>query len=258
VSADFVLFVCVGFLAQLVDGALGMAYGVVSASVLLSFGVSPAMASASVHAAEMFTSGASAGSHILNRNVNWPLFRALAPAGIAGGVCGAYVLTSIDGTVMRPIVTVYLGLMGLYILYRGLARLRASVPHRPAVVAAIGGAGGFMDAAGGGGWGPVVTSGLIGTGGAPREVIGTVNTTEFLVTVSVSVAFIWAILTGHWRDAAGFETHLTAVLGLIVGGVVAAPLAGFIVRLMPVRPLMLAVGGLISALALYQTWQLVG
>ncbi len=255
---DFALFAAVGFLAQLVDGALGMAYGVISSSVLLSFGVTPAAASASVHAAEVFTTAASAGSHLYNRNINWKLLFVLAPAGIIGGVTGTYILTSFEGSVLKPVVTLYLGCMGLYILYRGFVGLRPAQPHRSPFVAILGGTGGFMDAAGGGGWGPVVTTGLIGAGGAPREVIGTVNTTEFFLTVAVSAAFLAAMLTGHWSEANGLDQHLWSVAGLIAGGIVAAPLAGFVVRIIPARTLMFAVGTLISALAIYQTVQLLG
>ena len=128
-GSEFFIFLVVGFLAQIVDGALGMAYGVVSSTMLLSFGVPPAAASASVHAAEMFTTAASATSHVRNHNVNWRLFWRLAPAGIVGGVLGTYVLTAIDGSMLRPFVTLYLGLLGVYILYRAL---RARGPyHEP-------------------------------------------------------------------------------------------------------------------------------
>jgi uncharacterized membrane protein YfcA len=248
----------VGFLAQIVDGALGMAYGVVSTTMLLSFGVPPAAASASVHAAEMFTTAASATSHVSHRNVNWRLFWRLAPAGIIGGVLGTYVLTAIDGAVLRPFVTVYLGLLGIYILFRAF---RARAPYhepRTGVVVPLGVAGGFVDAAGGGGWGPIVTSSLIGSGGAPRYVVGTVNTVEFFVTSAVSIAFITALVTGHWQEAEGIGPYLWSVAGLVVGGVLAAPLAGFVVRIIPARQLMILVGGLVIALAIYQTWQLLG
>jgi uncharacterized protein len=252
----FYLFLIVGFLAQLVDGALGMAYGVVSSSVLLAFGVPPAAASASVHAAELFTTAASAGSHSWHRNVDWKLFRRLAPVGIAGGVLGTYVLTSIDGSVLRPLVAAYLGLMGLYILYRGLKSVPPRVEPTSRVVLPLGAAGGFMDAIGGGGWGPVVTTGLIGSGGAPRQVIGTVNTVEFFLTAAISTTFILAIVTGHWEESEGLTSYLWPVLGLIIGGVAAAPLAGYVTRIIPARNLTIIVGVLISALAIHQTWRL--
>lgn len=249
---SFLLFAVVGFLAQIVDGALGMAYGVVSSSVLLGFGVPPAAASASVHAAELFTTAASAGSHVWHRNVNWRLFRVLAPVGILGGVTGTYLVTAVDGDVLRPYVAGYLGLMGLYILFRAWRVARPIDSHKPAIVAPLGLVGGFADAVGGGGWGPVVTTGLVGTGGAPREMIGTVNTVEFFLTFAVSLAFVLALMTGHWEDAGGLVQYASAVAGLIVGGVLAAPLAGYVTRILPPRILMIAVGVLVSLLAIYQ------
>ena len=253
---SFILFLIVGFLAQIVDGALGMAYGVVSSSVLLAFGVPPAAASASVHAAELFTTAASAGSHVWHKNVNWRLFRMLAPVGIAGGVLGTYVITSVDGNVLKPYVAAYLGIMGVYILYRAFRSLTPIDNHKYALVAPLGAVGGFMDAVGGGGWGPVVTTGLVGTGGAPREMIGTVNTVEFFLTAAVSAAFLTALLTGHWAEADGLATYAWAVAGLVVGGVAAAPLAGYAVTILPQKYLMVAVGTLITLLAVYQTWRL--
>lgn len=253
---SFLLFLAVGFLAQLIDGALGMAYGVISSTVLLSFGIGPATASAAVHAAEVFTTAASAGSHIWNRNVNWALFRVLAPAGIIGGVAGTYILTSFDGDMFKPFVAAYLALMGVYILYRAFRRAATVAYHPNKVIVPMGLVGGAMDAMGGGGWGPVVTTGLVGTGGAPREMIGTVNTVEFFLTVAVSAAFLTALLTGHWQNADGLADHAWAVGGLIIGGVVAAPLAGYVTRIVPQHTLMVAVGILISVVAGYQIWRL--
>jgi uncharacterized protein len=254
---SFLVFALVGFLAQIVDGALGMAYGVVSSSVLLAFGVPPAAASASVHAAEVFTTAASAGSHVWHRNVNWRLFCILAPVGILGGVLGTYVLTSVDGALLRPIVAAYLGVMGVYILSRAFRSVPVVDSHKTGIVAPLGAIGGFADAIGGGGWGPVVTTGLVGSGGAPRETIGTVNAAEFLLTVAISLAFVAAILTGHWEDAGDLTSYAWAVGGLIVGGVLAAPLAGFVTRALPQRMLLTAVGGLVSLLAVYQTARLI-
>ncbi len=255
-GTEFFIFAAIGFFAQIVDGALGMAYGVVSSTMLLAFGVPPAAASASVHAAEMFTTAASASSHVAHKNVNWRLFWRLAPAGIVGGVLGTYVLTAIDGAILRPFVTVYLGLLGIYILYRAF-RIRAAYREpQTKLVLPLGVAGGFVDAAGGGGWGPIVTSSLIGSGGAPRYIVGTVNTVEFFLTTAVSVAFVTALLTGHWEEAGGIERHLWSVGGLVAGGILAAPLAGFVVRAIPPQKLMMLVGGLVIALACFQTWQL--
>lgn len=255
-TSDFVIFLFVGFLAQTVDGALGMAYGVVSSSVLLGFGVTPAVASATVHAAEVFTTGGSAASHIAHRNVNWKLFWALMPAGVAGGVLGTYVLTSFDASFMRPIMAAYLGIMGLYILFRAWRVPGQYRPHSRGFAGGLGIVGGFMDAAGGGGWGPTVTTGLLGTGGAPRDVVGTVNTAEFFLTAAVSAAFLTALLTGHWEDAGDLSSHGAAVAGLVLGGLAAAPLAGYAVKMIPHRTLMVMVGLLICTLSIYQTVRL--
>lgn len=252
----FFLFLFVGFLAQIVDGALGMAYGVVSSSVLLGFGVAPAVASATVHAAEVFTTGASAGSHIANRNVDWRVFWTLMPAGVIGGCIGTYVLTSLDASFMKPLVAAYLGLMGVYILYRAWRMPGRYHDHGRGFIAGLGGVGGFMDAVGGGGWGPTVTTGFIGSGGAPREVIGTVNTAEFFLTAAVSASFLAALLSGHWDSGQDIAAHGAANAGLIVGGLIAAPLAGYAVRIIPHRVLMVMVGLLVCSLAIYQTSRL--
>jgi uncharacterized membrane protein YfcA len=252
---DFVIFTAVGFLAQLVDGALGMAYGVVSTTVLLGFGIAPAHASASVHAAEIFTTAASGASHVWHRNVDWRLVRMLAPAGVIGGVLGAYVLTGIDGATIRPFITAYLAAMGGFIVFKAIR----SFPERPVsgkLVVPLGAVGGFVDAIGGGGWGPIVTSSLIGSGGRPRLVIGSVNAVEFVVTLSVTLTFVIALLTGHWEDAGALVDNAAAVLGLVVGGMIAAPLAGYAIRIAPARMLTAAVGVLILVLAAYQTWTL--
>ena len=254
---DFILFAGVGFLAQLVDGALGMAYGVTSNTVLLAFGVPPATASASVHTAEMFTTAASGVSHTAHKNVDWKLFFKLAPAGVIGGALGAYVLTSIDGDVIKPFIVGYLGLMGLLILYRAVWPSQPRALHR-LLAPPLGLAGGFVDAVGGGGWGPVVTSSLMGAGGNPRYVIGTVNTAEFFVTVAISAAFLFALLSGHWQDASDLMANAAAVAGLIIGGLFAAPLAGWMVKLAPQRVLGALVGALVLGLAAYQGWRLIG
>lgn len=228
-----------------------MAYGVTATTVLLSFGVAPAHASAATHAAEIFTTAASGGSHVMHRNVDWRLFWRLAPAGVIGGAIGVYVLTSFDAKALRPVIFSYLGLMGVYILFR-MRRPPAPAPLQAGAVAPLGLVGGFLDATGGGGWGPIVTTTLLGAGQRPRFAIGTVNAVEFLVTSAISASFVIALLTGHWEDAGDLLAHAPAVAGLVAGGVVAAPIAGYVVKVVPQRTLGATVGALILGLSLWQ------
>ncbi|MBK1968590.1 sulfite exporter TauE/SafE family protein [Brevundimonas sp. 3P9-tot-E] len=251
----FFLFLLVGVLAQAVDGALGMAYGVISSSVLLALGVPPATASASVHAAEIFTTAASAGSHAWHKNVEWRLLLPLAVAGVIGGVLGAYVLTGLEAAVIKPFIVGYLALVGAWILWR--AGHDIPTRHLPAwVTGPLGLIGGFLDAVGGGGWGPTVSSTMVGAGQEPRKAIGTVNTAEFFLTVAISATFVWALITGHWEEAGALQNHAAAVGGLVVGGLIAAPFAGLIVKMAPRKALTYAVGGLLIVLAAFQGYQL--
>src|SRR5687768_3030775 len=184
-------FVAVGFAAQLIDGALGMAFGVISTTLLVSLGVPPAAASAGVHAVECFTTGVSGASHVLHRNVDWRLFPRLLIPGVIGGVLGAYVLTQVHADAARPAVLAYLSAIGIYLVWRGYHYPPAE--RHPRSVAPLGLAGGFLDAAGGGRWGPIVTSNLLLQGANPRRVVGTVNTAEFFITTTVSATFIATI-----------------------------------------------------------------
>lgn len=247
---NFWLFAAVGFAAQLVDGALGMAYGVISTSVLLSFGVTPANASASVHAAKVFTGLASGASHILYRNVDWRLLALLSGGGVLGGVLGAYVLTSVPGEAVKPFVVAWLGLMGVVILYRAWrqARPRVFSWRSPFPLGLV---GGFFDAIGGGGWGPVVTSSLMGGGADPRKAIGTTNAAEVFVAIATSAAFLTSLLSGHW-ETQGLRGLIWQLAGLIAGGVVAAPLAGWMTKVLPLRLLTWGVGVLVVGLAIWQ------
>ena len=251
----FGLFLMVGFFAQLVDGAVGMAYGVISSSVLLAFGVPPAQASATIHAAECFTTGASGASHLLHRNVDWRLFWRLAPAGVLGGCAGAYLLTGFDPTFIKAVVVAYLGLLGLFMLWRAARGLKEEPPHLNHVIP-VGLVGGFLDASGGGGWGPIVTSTLLGRGHAPRYVIGSVNSAEFVVTVAISLMFIWTLFTGRFELEGGLATGGAALAGLILGGIVAAPLAGYVTKIAPARVLLAAAAVLVIGLSVWQGVQL--
>ncbi|MBT9369356.1 sulfite exporter TauE/SafE family protein [Rhizobium sp. CSW-27] len=237
-GSDFLIFVLIGFLAQIVDGALGMAFGVLCTTALLSVGVPPAVASAMTHVTECFTTAASGLSHAYHRNVDWRLVARLAPAGMVGGAAGAYLLANIDGAVISPFISLYLIAIGLYILYKAF---RPTWPRdvRDWLVPFVGGFGGLMDSIGGGGWGPVVTSTLLGRGHEAKKVIGSTNFTEFSVTFVISMTFI---LTLGWSE-------LSSAAGLIVGGVLAAPFGALIVRRLPVKPLMIAVSLIIVVTA---------
>ena len=185
---ELLAVVGIGFAAQVIDGALGMAFGVVSTSAMLALGMPPAQASAVVHTAEIFTTGASAASHIYHRNVDWRLVTRLGIAGVAGAALGAWVLSNVDASVVRPYVAVYLSAIGVFILFKALRQF----PTRDAPagwVPPVGFTAGFLDASGGGGWGPVATSTLVGSGHAPRIAVGSVNTTEFFVTVAAATTF---------------------------------------------------------------------
>lgn len=254
---DFLLFAAVGFVAQMIDGSLGMAYGVVSSTVLITFGVPPAQASAAAHAAEVFTTAASGSAHLYHRNIDWRLFWRLVPFGIVGGILGAFVVTSFAGDQVKPFVTAYLAIVGAWLLFRSFRRIPTKPVGMP-IVAPLGLVAGFLDAAGGGGWGPVATTGLLGAGGRPRYVVGTVNAAEFLIALSVSISFLTALVTGHWAEAGEFWNHLAAVLGLIAGGILAAPLAGWMIKIIPEGMLLQLVGSLIVLLAGYQTLDLTG
>jgi len=241
--SELIPFILVGFAAQLVDGALGMAFGVISTTLLMSRGLDPASASASVHVVEVFTTGASGISHTLHKNVNWRLFRQIAIPGVIGGALGAYVLTLAAGRA-KPFVLTYLAAIGLYLLWRGLRH--AHQERKPRVVAPLGLVGGFLDAAGGGGWGPIVTSNLLVQGAHPRKVIGTVNTAEFFVTATISAAFIATL---------GWGVFTEAMAGLLIGGLLAAPLGGFAVKRIPPRVLLVMVGVVLVATSIYGIWR---
>jgi len=246
--SDFLIFAAVGFFAQLIDGALGMGYGVISSTVLLASGVPPAHTSASVHAAKLFTTAASGTSHMLHGNVDRRILVILCITGSLGGVIGALVLVNVAAAAIRPFVFCYLGVMGLVIIWRGLMfPANKTVPGK--FIAPLGAAGGFLDAIGGGGWGPVVTSSLIGAGAPPRYVVGTVNAAEFVVTAAVVSAFAVFLVAGVWAESHGLASHLVAIAGLIAGGLPSAFLAGWLLKIAPRKPLMIAIGLLICSIA---------
>lgn len=238
-SEDYLLYVAVGFVAQMIDGAIGMAYGVTSTSVLLSFGIPPATASACVHAAETFTTAASGASHWRFGNVDFKLVRRLAIPGAIGGAIGAYVLSNIDGEAVKPYIAAYLLAMGGYILWKAL-KPSPELRDPPERVAPLGFIGGFVDSVGGGGWGPIVATSLIGRGTKPRYAIGSVNLSEFFVTLTISATFFATIGLDLWP----------IIACLIIGGVIAAPFAALATKHLPDRALMIIVGCVIIILSL--------
>ena len=236
---DILPFVAVGFAAQLVDGALGMAFGVISTTLLVSIGVPPAAASAGVHTVEVFTTGVSGISHIAHRNIDWNLFARLAIPGVIGGVLGAYVLTQIDAETVKPFVLAYLSAIGLFLVWRGF---HYPPEHKaPKVVEPLGLAGGFLDAAGGGGWGPVVTGNLLVQGAEPRRTIGTVNASEFILTVSISITFIATL---------GWAAFTMATFGLLIGGIIAAPMGAWAAKAIAPKKLLILVGVILTLTSL--------
>lgn len=240
------LFILVGFLAQMIDGCLGMAYGVSSNSFLLTIGVPPATASASIHAAEVFTTAVSGISHWRFGNVNFNLVKKLAIPGVLGGIVGAYLLVQLPGDVIKPYVSAYLVLMGLRIIWKAFGKrhevnededeISTRIPLTP-----LGLIGGLFDAIGGGGWGPVVTTTLMADGTTPRKVIGSVNLTEFFVTFAEAVTFLLTL---------GYLQFWKVIVGLVIGGTIAAPFGAYLTKRMPAKLMMILVGSLIVFLSM--------
>jgi uncharacterized membrane protein YfcA len=234
----FATFVIAGFCAQLIDGSLGMGYGVSSSIFLISTGLSPLLVSASVHAAEVFTTAASGLSHLKFGNVDKALFTKLSFSGVIGAIVGAYVLVRVPSDVIKPFVALYLLLMGIVIFYKAFKSRQSKdvVTH----IFPLGIIGGFLDAVGGGGWGPIVTSTLLARGNHPRKSIGSVNLAEFFVALTVSLTLLGSV---------SIETQIQVIVGLIVGGLIASPLAAYLSGRLSPRALTALVGVLIVALS---------
>lgn len=235
---NFFLIVLIGFLAQMIDGSLGMAYGVSSTTFLTTVGVPAKIASASVHTAEVFTTLFSGISHWKMKNIDWSIFKRLVIPGVIGGVLGAYVLVNFPGTLISPIVSGYLLVMGIIVLIRGIRGVAGKLIQGKKIIP-VGLLGGFFDAVGGGGWGPIVTSTMVASGHPPRYTIGSVNTAEFFVTIVQALTFTLFIGIGqYWQY----------IVGLAIGGVIAAPLAAFLCARISDKKLLFVVGVLIIIL----------
>jgi uncharacterized protein len=238
-NKEFLIFFLIGIFAQLVDGTLGMGYGATSTSFLLAYGVSPAISSAGVHVAEMFTTGASAISHHRFGNINKKLVKNLLIPGVIGSVIGAYLLSDvIDGDKIKPFIAVYMMALAVIIIIKALRK--NIIKKKTKKLGYLATFGGFMDAVGGGGWGPIVTSTLLGRGRNPRYTIGSVNAAEFAVSFASGITFMLFGGVQGWP----------IIIGLILGGIIAAPIAAYLVNKLPRKPLMVAVGILIIILSL--------
>jgi uncharacterized protein len=242
---NFVLLAIVGLAAQLVDGSLGMAYGVTSTTLLLAVGISPALASASVHIAEVGTCAVSGVSHWRFGNVDWSKIAWMAVPGGIGAFFGAIAVTwvaTVAEEMVAPVIAIFLFALGVYVLARfSFRRRERPVQERPVArgfLAPLGLVAGFLDAAGGGGWGPISTPTLLSSGRMqPRKVVGTVDTSEFVVALAASLGFLLAL---------SFAQIPWQIVGaLLLGGIVAAPIAAYVVRILPARILGTAVGGII-------------
>ena len=235
---DLLLYIAIGFAAQLVDGALGMAYGATASSLLLGIGVAPAVSSATVHAAECFTTGMSALSHHTFGNIDRTLFRRLLLPGMLGAAVGAYLLVQLPGDAIKPWIAGYLLLLGIVIIAKGFREIVAKKVTSHLIP--LGFFGALIDAIGGGGWGPVVATNLLARGNAARLTIGTVNAVEFFVTLTASLVFLMTLGVSHWQ----------IVASLAIGGVAAAPLGGWLVKHLNPRYLIFVVGFLVVGLSL--------
>jgi uncharacterized membrane protein YfcA len=236
---NFYLFVIAGFLAQMVDGVLGMAYGVSCSSLLLALGVTPAIASASVHAAKFFTTSFSGFFHWKLGNVDPEVWKKLVLPGVIGGVIGVVFLTRVPVDFIRPVISAYLLFIGASIVLKAFKKQQVVAPKTNRLKT-LGFVGGFADAIGGGGWGPIVTSSLVAQGNDPRLTVGSVNLAEFFVATATSITFMSTIgLVNTWG----------MISGLVVGGLVAAPFAAWACKKVDPKPLMVAVGILIIGLS---------
>jgi len=248
-------FALVGFVAQLVDGALGMGFGVISAAVLLAQGVPPPLVSATVNAAKLPTGAMSAASHIMHRNVDWAIVRRIAISGALGGLAGAFLLISLKGDLLMLLIGLYLLLVGLLVMRRAI---RGTVPAHAGKrrLSLIGGAAGLIEGIGGS-WGPIATTGLLSAGVPPRQAIGSSNIAEFMVSFTVFAMLIATFHSGIWGEGSDWRGLLSAVGGLIMGGLPAALFGGYLARRLPRRPLSFAVGALAFSIGLWRLYTLI-
>lgn len=247
-TANFWRCLAVGFVAQMVDGALSMGYGVTCTTVMMTMGIPPAAISSSIHTAEVFTTGVSGYSHYRFGNVNKKLFKVLLIPGVIGAIAGAVLLVFLgehNAQLVKPLLAAYCAILGIRILYNAW-RIN-SKPKKVKRAGWLAAAGGFLDSFGGGGWGPLVTSTLISKGRSPQYVIGSVSLSEFFITLSSAVSFFILMGISHWP----------IILGLMIGGVIAAPLAARLAGKLPRKVMFIAVGVMVLIWSLRIIWQVI-
>ncbi|MBO0933137.1 sulfite exporter TauE/SafE family protein [Fibrella aquatilis] len=236
VEPEFFYFLLAGFVAQMIDGALGMAYGVTATTFLMSVGISPLHATASVHSSEIFTSGVSGYMHLKFGNINSKLFKAVLIPGVIGAALGAWLISELSAfeqyaKMLQPVISVYTAFLGILIIRKALKKRIAKKPVKN--IGLLAWTGGFLDSIGGGGWGPIVNSTLIASGRHPRYTIGSVNLAEFFVSFASSVVFALYVGLGNYG---------LVILGLVLGGSIAAPIAAHLAQRLPVKTMMVLVG----------------
>jgi len=252
----FLGYIAIGFIAQMIDGALGMAYGASSMTMLTSFGVSASIANSCIKLSEVFTTSASGFSHWKLGNINKKLVKNLILPGVIGAFFGALLIAYVDSieglskTYVKPIISIYILLLGVYIIYKALLKKQKKTKTKR--LSALATFGGFMDAAGGGGWGPIVTSTLISSGRSPKYTIGSVNLSEFFIALTSAVVITLVIGLEEW-----YSNGINIAVGLILGGIIAAPMGAIVASKIKAKPLMLTVGTLIilvNSLNIYKAW----
>jgi uncharacterized protein len=254
---EFLAYVLIGFIAQIIDGALGMAYGASSMTMLTSYGVSSSIANSCIKLSEVFTTSASGFSHWKLGNINKKLVKNLIIPGVIGAACGAVLIAYVDSIegvskkYVKPFISIYILMLGVYIIYKALRKKEKK--KKTQNLTALASFGGFMDAAGGGGWGPIVTSTLISKGRNPKYTIGSVNLSEFFIALTSAIIITLIIGLEDWQVGGGIKV----ALGLIFGGIIAAPIGAIVASRIKAKPMMLTVGTLIiivNLLNIYKAW----
>lgn len=242
--AEILIFIVVGFIAQIINGSLGMSYGTLSIAMLLTMGLPPVIASTSVHISKAVTGYTSGLSHWKLGNVEKPLTLKLIASGIAGGVVGATILTWLPEGILSPMIAIYLLATGITICIRSFHKSQIKEKNYP--VMTLGVIGGFVDAVGGGGWGPIITSTLLSRGYNVRRTIGSVSFAEAFVATAITVVLLFNISleSMNWQ----------VVIGLMIGGIIASPLAALLCNKLPVKQLTFAVGSLVVLLSTIMLW----